>query len=40
MKVLFRISINLCKLVDRLVKDRNSQDFLNWQDTLNEISVK
>lgn len=40
MRVLFRISINLCKLVDRLVKDRNSQDFLNWQDTLNEISVK
>ena len=23
MKVLYRISINLCKLVDRLVKDRN-----------------
>lgn len=40
MRVLFRISINLCKLVDRLVRDRNSQDFINWQDTLNEISVK
>ena len=40
MRVLFRISINLCKLVDRLVRDRNSQDFINWQDALNEISVK
>ena len=40
MKVLYRISINLCKFVDRLVKDRNSQDFINWQDAINEISVK
>ncbi len=40
---LYGESISLCNTIDKLVREndlQDTQDFLNWQDKLNEISVK
>ena len=42
-KELFKAHIDAAKAIDRLAREynmENSQDYLNWQDALNEISVK
>lgn len=42
-KELFKAHIDEAKAIDRLVREydmENSQEYLNWQDELNEISVK
>lgn len=42
-KELFRAHIDAAKAIDRLVREydmENSQEYLNWQDELNEISVR
>jgi len=40
---LFKAHIDAAKAIDRLVREydmENSQEYLNWQDALNEISVR
>lgn len=42
-KELFKAHIDAAKAIDKLVREydmENSQEYLNWQDELNEISVK
>lgn len=42
-KELFKAHIDAAKAIDRLVREydmENSQEFLDWQDELNEISVR
>lgn len=39
----FIISIKLCSYIDKYVRKKhleNSQEFINWQDELNKISVQ
>ena len=43
MKELFQNSIVLCEIIYKLVNEKhlnNSQEFLDWQDKLNELSVR
>lgn len=43
MKELFQNSIELCEIIYKLVNEKhlnNSQEFLDWQDKLNELSVR
>lgn len=42
-KVVLEKSLELVRTTDKLVRDNkleNSQEFLNWQDELNALSVK
>lgn len=42
-KELFKAHIDAAKAIDRLVREydmENSQEYLDWQDELNEISVR
>ena len=42
-KELFKAHIDAAKAIDRLVREydmEDSQEYLNWQDELNEISVR
>lgn len=42
-KELFKAHLDEAKVIDRLVREHNmenSQEYLDWQDKLNEISVR
>lgn len=41
MKELYDISIKLCEEIYQMSKHlQNTQDFINWQDELNKISIR
>ena len=41
MKELYDISIKLCEEIYQMSKHlQNTQDFINWQDKLNKISIR
>jgi len=43
LKKMYNQSINICNNIDKIVRisnKQNTQDFINWQDALNKISVK
>lgn len=43
MNLLYKLSIWLCQLICKLAEKFNmvdTQDYINWEDKLNEISVK
>lgn len=43
MNELFQNSLELCNIIYKLAQEQhlqNTQEFINWQDKLNEISVR
>lgn len=43
LKQLYKESVNLCDTVDKLAREfslENTQDFINWQDKINEVSFR